>query len=426
MSSREAIRPRMPYFAATFVFAAFSSMPLLARQIFAQQHLDASQFHLGLIPAVGALTFTLLCPLMGHLADKADRRLVLVVSGIGLALSTAVIPCCTQPWQLVVLAGIAGALSAALWPGLELAIGEGLTSSAMVHVLGIFNVCWSSAMCLGMLGSGALYELAPGLPFWVAAALAATGTIVIWRTPRASRRDSGPQVAQAPAEDMEWTPPPRANMFIWVGWIGNLGLSLSIATIRAFFPRLGLAIHLSPTVITLLVPAMQVGQLLMFMYLGTHGGWCYRMRLLLAMQCVTALATLATCVAVHPGLFVAAFFALGAVGGFTYASSLYYSLSGDPAKRGFRAGVHESVIGAGLTLGPFIGGVAAALVSRMPADAPAGRLAGLLGGETRVPFWAATVAVFLTIGVQMATYLRMRRRMNREAPAKAGHTRRPA
>lgn len=417
MSLRPAIRIRIPYFLAAFLFSVFCAMPMLPRQIFAEQSLQATQFYLGLIPAAGAITFTLMCPLMGHLATRWNRRLMLVVSPFTLAILTAAIPWCARPWQLAVLSAVMGAMSAGLWPPLELQIGEGITSSTMVRVLGIFNVCWSSGMCVGMLVSGALYDLAPALPFLVAAGLAAVGAVLVWCAPGMDRRETEARDASTAADSRFSTA--RAETFVWIGWIGNLGLTLSAATLRAFFPRLGLSMDFSPTLITLIVPAMQAGQLVMFFYLSTHGGWRYRIRLLLGMQCVTCLATLAICVGRHPGLFLIVFFLIGLASGFAYASSLHYSLSSDPAKRGFRAGVHEGVLGAGLSLGPLLGGMAGAVAER----APAGSLLSQPEVAIRVPFWTAAGSVFLVLCLQAMVYLRMTRRAKSPTPTAEGRDR---
>jgi MFS family permease len=64
----------------------------------------------------------------------------------------------------------------------------------------------------------------------------------------------------------------------------------------------------------------------------------------------------------RPEVFALGFALAGACAGVTYVSSLIYSLQGRAAGRGARCGIHETVLGSGVLLGPLLGGLVASRV----------------------------------------------------------------
>ena len=97
-------------------------------------------------------------------------------------------------------------------------------------------------------------------------------------------------------------------------------------------------------------------------------------------------------------MYALAFGAVGAIGGFCYASSLTYSLE-LPGGRGMRTGIHEATVGSGIVLGSLLGG----LVTRLGPDG---------GGESlralKLPYLLAPLVVLSCVALQLVLY-RLRR-----------------
>jgi hypothetical protein len=101
-------------------------------------------------------------------------------------------------------------------------------------------------------------------------------------------------------------------------------------------------------------------QTLAFVVLGTGYStrWHYRFSPLLIIQLLAILSFLGIGLTQHTILWAFAFAAIGVSVAFTYFSSLYYGLDRH-ADKGNKSGWHEAILGVGILLGPFLGGISA-------------------------------------------------------------------
>ena len=101
-------------------------------------------------------------------------------------------------------------------------------------------------------------------------------------------------------------------------------------------------------------------QTLAFVVLGTGYStrWHYRFSPLLIVQVLAILSFLGIGLTQHILLWAMAFAIIGVSVAFTYFSSLYYGLDRH-ADKGNKSGWHEAILGVGILLGPFLGGILA-------------------------------------------------------------------
>jgi len=398
------MRACMPYFAAAFMMSVANGLTPPAQQMYAEQALGAGLRDLGSLAAVGALTFLLFCPLMGHISLRVNRRWMLAGAALVSSLCAAGIAHSSQIWHLFALCGTGGIAAAAFWPPLEVELSHSAGTSELRRILGAFNLSWCGGVWLGMSLSGAIYEWSRLGPFIVASVM--SGSVAVFllcvkpRQASASRHETEAAITTPSRAD--------ATLFVWIGWLANLAVFMVPATLRAFFPHLGLQLGFKPSLITPLLCMTYVGQSTAFLFLGAVGGWQYRFGLFLAMQTLTVTGLLAACFVSHWLGFLVAFYLMGLTQGFTYTSSINYSLTGDLKTRGFRTGVHEAMIGIGLFLGPALGGNAAAFAARLGRRSAA--VASMLPDFGRLPFWTVLCVLILSMAGQSAIYFLWRAR----------------
>ena len=101
-------------------------------------------------------------------------------------------------------------------------------------------------------------------------------------------------------------------------------------------------------------------QTVAFLVLGTGYStrWHYQFTPLLIVQLLAILSFLGIGLTQHTILWAFAFAVVGVSVAFTYFSSLYYGLDRHVDK-GNKSGWHEAILGVGIMLGPFLGGISA-------------------------------------------------------------------
>ena len=100
-----------------------------------------------------------------------------------------------------------------------------------------------------------------------------------------------------------------------------------------------------------------------FAVMMTTERWHHRFSFLVIGQLMIVAGALLTSVAQQIILFVFSMLILGFGSGITYYSSIFYSLEGHSG-RAQKSGIHESVLGWGIFLGPLIGGYVADATGR--------------------------------------------------------------
>jgi MFS transporter, DHA1 family, multidrug resistance protein len=134
----------------------------------------------GIAQSAGAVTLAILSPIWGRLADSYGRRLMLLRSMFGGFVVLGLMGFVTQPWQLVVLRGLQGALTGTIAAATVL-VASGTPEAEIGYGLGLLQTAVFAGASLGPLVGGVLSDaFGYRVPFWATSLLlAAAGLIVL-------------------------------------------------------------------------------------------------------------------------------------------------------------------------------------------------------------------------------------------------------
>ena len=133
------------------VFAAF--LP-----IYAGIHLGLSPSQVGILLAFNILLMSVLQLYAGRVADKLDRKSMVVAGGVINIASLALIPFAGNFWQLVVVCGLGGVGGAVSMPATSALVVEEGRRLGMGLVMAVFGVAFSIGMAVGPILGGMIVD----------------------------------------------------------------------------------------------------------------------------------------------------------------------------------------------------------------------------------------------------------------------------
>jgi MFS family permease len=321
---------------------------------YAKAALNANLMQLALIIVIGNIVYVLCCPVLGALSDRFGRRPFIVASTLvfaaayfGAYLSGAV-------WQLYVVSAFSGVGHALFWPAVEAELASEADSQQLRQRVGRFNVSWSLGDIPGALVAGLVFDAGPRLPFLICV----VGGVAISAVTALTR------LAPATAESrirhqktIDGHVLPRNHTTFWtLALVANFFSAGIISIVRRLFPDLAIdVLRYSGRQWGPLTMMVAVSRTVTFAILQRHHGWLYRPRRFFAVQLLFPVGCLMMVFARSYWVFVLAFTLIGVACGVVYFSSLYYSVHG-ASRQAHRAGLHESILGLGAGLIPFVAG----------------------------------------------------------------------
>lgn len=338
---------RRLYFAAFLADGAFYILFTLVP--WKALRLGASALDLGIIPAISSGVYILSALGFGRLSDRVDRSRLArvgvvfqaaVIFGIMLAPSVGV---------MMLVIGFLGFGMGMYWPGLQAAVGAMGRPETLERRINRFNVGWSSGKMTGFLIGGLLlHRLGETAAFLLALSFPlALFFLLPADLPRSRPVPSG-------IEDKE-VPLGLRRRFRRAAWITNFIAFGMGATLNHQYPKLLKAMDFTALHFGIYLAIIYLTQTAVFWILSRWKGWPYRWRLLAASQALALLALLAIPWLNRLVLIFLTGLAVGVGIGFGYAGSIYYSLHLEETQ-GRNTGVHESLIGMGTLVFPFLGG----------------------------------------------------------------------
>lgn len=126
----------------------------------------------GVLGSVWALMQLVCAPVIGSLSDRFGRRPVILISAAGLSLDWVLMALAPDLWWLVV-GRVLGGMTSASATALFAYLADVTAPEHRARAFGIAGAAISAGFVLGPALGGVLGEIAPRLPFWVAAALSA-------------------------------------------------------------------------------------------------------------------------------------------------------------------------------------------------------------------------------------------------------------
>lgn len=141
---------------------AMVAMPLLVYRMTGSAGLLGLIFVLQLVPRV------LLAPLAGVLADRLDRRRLMIAGDLGRAVAVGVLPLTSHVWQVAVLAIVVAIGNAVVRPAELAAVPMVVAPGALVAALSLTQVTSGVTRVVGpALGAGVVGAVGPAPAFWL-------------------------------------------------------------------------------------------------------------------------------------------------------------------------------------------------------------------------------------------------------------------
>jgi DHA1 family tetracycline resistance protein-like MFS transporter len=134
--------------------------------------LAAAGLWTGIIGSLWALMQFVCAPIIGGLSDRFGRRPVILISTAGLALDWVLMALAPNLWWLIV-GRIIGGMTSASATALFAYMADVSAPEQRARAFGLVGAAISAGFVLGPALGGALGDIAPRLPFWVAAGFSA-------------------------------------------------------------------------------------------------------------------------------------------------------------------------------------------------------------------------------------------------------------
>ncbi len=152
--------------------------------IFAAVYLELSTSLIGILLATNILLMSLLQGISGKVADKINRRLLIVLGSLVNIAFLALIPISDSFWQLLGLCALGGLSGAISMPAASALIVDEGRKFGMGSTMSLFNMAMSIGMVVGPIMAGEIADLANvSSVFYLASGVVVVGTILfIWFT----------------------------------------------------------------------------------------------------------------------------------------------------------------------------------------------------------------------------------------------------
>ncbi len=179
-------RPFLTVTFAALVFFVYIGMLVPIVPLFVEGPLGAGEFGIGLTIAVFAITAILARPLIGRLADRYGRRVLMVGGAAGAGVAGMLSGQVDEFWQLLLLRGVTGVGEAAVFVGAATLIADLSPPDRRAEGASYFSVAVFGGIGFGpIIGEWLLDDTRYGLAFFVAGLFALAGAVVsLWAPAR--------------------------------------------------------------------------------------------------------------------------------------------------------------------------------------------------------------------------------------------------
>lgn len=137
----------------------------------------------GIMVSFNFLTYALMAPIWGAIADKQGKRNMFVRSGIGIAISYVLMGLVVNHWQLLILRGLNGLLAGFI-PAAIMLVASNTPDLELGYALGILNTFIALGSIMGpFLGGSLVHYVGIPMTFFVSAALLClAAALAFWGT----------------------------------------------------------------------------------------------------------------------------------------------------------------------------------------------------------------------------------------------------
>lgn len=351
-------------------------------------HLGGGALELGLVPAIGAVTYIICAPLSGRWSDRVSRTALCLAGGITLIVCAALAAFTNQLPQLLALQVLMGLGKALYWPTVQATLGDLSPGASRVKALGRFNVSWSGGKTLGFLAGGLLLSCCGfQTTFLSGAGLVAVAFLLLPRgklVAQAQTEATAIEDDDGPVQLNNETDQQRLRAFRTMGWVANTAAYGAIGILTHHLPQWFQSQAWDADRYGWFLGAILGSQTIFFLLLSgplrlVYSTW----RLWIPQALAVVAVALIPLMPGYAGLLLVAPI-IGLACGVSYTASIFYSLEA-PDDRGRNAGIHEGLVGAGGFLPP----LAAGLLVRF-------------GLPLASPYYLAALLLAVGLAIQMA------------------------
>jgi MFS family permease len=311
--------------------------------------LGASASQLGWLGAVWIGVYAMVALVTGRYSDRVGRRQLAFVGCLIAGSMAFVCSLTTQIGWLLLFSAIFGSGLACFWPAIIAWLGEGLSGHKLAVRLTAFGVAWNLGLLLGFMLSGVLFKHGPKLAFYASAGSILLIAILLLLPIKQSGNDNE-FTDTGPAPHI-----PKGRGFRKTAWLANFATNFALAGTTALFPQLAMHVGISADVHGALLAAGRGAALVAFVALQLLAFWRTRLWPLWVAQLICVASLVWIGLANTTWMFAAAWIVGGAVSGYAYQASIYFTLE-EMNEKGKGSGFHEAIIGSGMFVGPVLAG----------------------------------------------------------------------
>lgn len=340
----------------------FCFSAIFTNTAFYSSYLHLSSTFLGTLTAISTGIYVILVIPFGRLSDRINRTYNLAAGCLLLAILSFSLPFCSRKLHLALVFPCVGISQALFWPAYEAWLAERGSGRYLIKRLRLFNLFWSTGITAGPVTSSYLYRgTNPVIPFYLAGAF----SLLNWFTINSEAKIyEGVENHTTPASSLENTceetqpPPTSQRVHLQIARIANFASWFCLGVLRRIAPKLTLEMGISAKMFGNLMLTLGGVQTLTFLWFGTEYStrWHYRLLPLVCVQLLAVMGFVGMWCLTHAVIWALAFATIAVCAAVTYFSSLYYGLH-EAESRGDKSGWHEAILGSGILLGPFLGGV---------------------------------------------------------------------
>ncbi len=357
--------------------------------------LGATPAELGLLPAIASSTYVLTTVFAGRLSDKLSRLLLARLGCVVFAGGCLLVLRAPSVVQILPVLPLVGLGMGFFWPPIQAALADEGNVRSLEKNIGLFNVFWSTGKAMGFLVAGSLYARSGAGPILLLAS--AVMLVMMLVIPR--KRAEVPDELDDERAEFKQIRSGDLRAFLHMAWLAN-AIAFGVGhTLNTQYPKLMVEIGLGSGSFGVYLSLIFLVQTLAFLLLRTYQGWKFRRLPAYTIQGAMGVAVVLVSFARPLPLILLSALPLGLSLGLAYHASITYSLAGHVG-RGHRAGIHESLLGAGNLLIPLTGGLLASAL-----------------GNLRLPYWFCGVVVLVGLLAQETIW---RRRGRDGSPADRG------
>jgi len=279
-----------------------------------------------------------------------------------------------------------GAIMALFWPSIMVLLASLSSGQArgLGRALSLFNISWSTGLLVGAVVAGALWDWVARGSFYFSVGAGIVILILLQLTPGGASR-GGERTSDQPTA----LPRPVLGRRLRIaGRIGVFASFFSTGMIRALFPKVGDTLGYSSMLVGWAAGTPYLSAIIVFALARITSRWQYRSwKLWLAVPAGIGGMALAT-VAQRPWQFIVGFSLIGLCAGISYLSSQFYGLHQPEQRRAASMRRHEATVGAGMLIGPLLGGLLADYTGQLPAAFALAAVVLALAGLAQIVLWS--------------------------------------